>query len=471
MLSTRSLMSTLGAALASVVLMACGDDGSPGVPGKDGAPGNPGKDGTTTPGGDLSVNGITPGRVFLARSATLTISGFGTKWTKEKPPVVDFGDTAIKVDKIDVASPTALIVSITAGPAAKAGSHTVKVGDQTYVGFQVESPIAVTVTGTITQGSVALVNVKNKDVENPFDTGAVNAAYLEGATASPRVTLNPGTPQVFSASFTVLTDVDAKVGKGDLVVASGAGASPVLSIAPGALEVKAATPKTLAVGTASTGTFGAAFASTLYEISTPADSLNNLVLTTTGTLPTGAAPRVALLKAPGHFADLVGSAATQTFLNDGAATKYYAVVVDLAGTSGYGFSIINAQTAPAQAIVEAEPNDSVATAQVSTAYPFLLKAATLSAAGDADWVKITAPGAKKLHVKTLPGDAQADTTLRVYAADGTTAVTALLDDDYHEDLLTPADLAAGTYYVKVGASSFQAPVAGKNKYLLLVTFE
>jgi hypothetical protein len=84
-------MSTLGAALASVVLMACGEDGAPRVPGKDGAPGNPGKDGTTTPGGDLSVNGITPGRVFLARSATLTISGFGTKWTKKKPPVVDFG--------------------------------------------------------------------------------------------------------------------------------------------------------------------------------------------------------------------------------------------------------------------------------------------------------------------------------------------------------------------------------------------
>lgn len=484
MLSTRSLMSTLGAALASALLMACGEDGAAGVPGKDGAPGNPGKDGTSTPGGDLSVNGITPGRVFLARSATLTISGFGTKWTKEKPPVVDFGDTAIKVDKIDVASPTALIVSITAGAGAKAGSHTVKVGDQTYVGFQVESPIAVTVTGNVAQGSLVLVNVKNKDVENPFDTSStgdglfspkqfvgVDAAVLEGTTPSARVNFSVGDVQSYGATFTAAIDVDAKVAKSDFVIASGAGADVTPFIAPASFDVKASVAKPF-TGAASTNPIGTAFNSTLFETTPAVDTLNTLTIAAASGAPAGAAPSAFLLPAPGHFAGAIQGSTTKpaVFVQEGTG-KYFLVVEDLGGKASYNFTITNNAVTAAQSLAEVEANNTSATAQNATTFPFLLKGAKLASDVDEDWIKVTAPGGKKLHARTLAGDAQSDPVLEFRAADATTVI-ASADKDYQEDLVSPTNLAAGTYYIRVTASTESAPPsAGKEKYVLWVTFD
>src|SRR4051812_48214074 len=97
-------LGSLGVGFAAALMACSGDDGAAGAAGKDGT-GTPGKDGTGTTAG-ASLNGITPASVFLARSKTLTISGYGTQWTKEKLPTIDFGDPGIKVDKVEVASPT-----------------------------------------------------------------------------------------------------------------------------------------------------------------------------------------------------------------------------------------------------------------------------------------------------------------------------------------------------------------------------
>jgi hypothetical protein len=470
----------LGLGLA---LMACGgSDGAPGAPGKDGA-GTPGKDGTGTAGG-TSVNGVAPGKVFLARKATVSISGSGTQWTQDKPPAVDFGDAAIKVDKVDVASPTALIVSIAVGDAAKVGPHTVKVGEQSYVGFQVDSPVEVTIAGKMAQGSLVLLTVKNKDVQNPFDTAAsgdglfspkqflgVTAAAFEGATASPRVNFSIGDVQPYSATFTVAIDVDAKVAKSDFVLASGAGKDVTNFIAPQAFDIAASTAKAFS-GAASTNPIGTAFNSTLFETTPAADSLNSLTIAAATGAPTGAAPAMFLLPAPGHFADASqGSATTPAVFVQESAAKYFVVVEDLGGKASYNFTLTNTPVVAAQSLAEVDANNTSATAQVATTFPFLLKGAKLNGAADEDWVKVTAPGGKKLRARTFGGDAQADTVVEFRAADGGTVLATSEDKGFHEDLVSTAALAAGTYFVRVTASSFAAPAAGKEKYALWVSFE
>ena len=478
-------LGSLGFGLATVALMACsGDDGSPGGPGKDGV-GTPGKDGTATGGGGgASLNGVTPGSVFLARKATISISGNGTTWTKDKPPTVDFGDAAIKVDKVEVASPTALIASITAGQTAKTGAHTVKVGDQSYEGFQVASPIEVTVSGKATQGSLVLVTVKNKDVQNPFDTSAtgdglfspkrftgVEAAVLDGAKPSERVSFSVGDIQPYAATFTVAIDVDAKVAKSDIIIASGSTKDVTPFVAPASLDIAAATAKPL-TGATTTSPIGTAFTSTLFETTPAAESLNIFTIAAAAGAPAGAAPSVFILPAPGHFADATQGSATApaTFLQE-AAAKAFVVVEDLGGKASYNFTLTNTSSVAAQSLAEVDANNTAATAQLATAFPFLLKGAKLASAADEDWVKVTAPGAKKLRVRTFGGDAQADPVVEVRDADGVASIATSKDENFHEDLLTPSNLAAGTYYVRVTASPAAAPAAGAEKYVLWLNFE
>ncbi|CAN5899991.1 hypothetical protein BH11MYX4_BH11MYX4_46540 [soil metagenome] len=45
------------------------------------------------------------------------------------------------------------------------------------------------------------------------------------------------------------------------------------------------------------------------------------------------------------------------------------------------------------------------------------------------------------------------------------------DQGFHEDLVSTAALAVGTYFVRVTASTFTPPAAGKEKYVLWVSFE
>ena len=358
---------SLGICLA---LAACsGDDGAAG---KDGVAGTPGKDGTGTgtPGG-TSVNGVTPGQVFLARTASISISGSGTAWSKDKLPAVDFGDPGIKVDKVEVASPTALIVSITTSNAAKVGAHTVKVDEQAYVGFQVASPIEVTVTGKAAQGSLVLVTVKNKDVQNPFDTSStgdgvfsakqftgIDAAILDNGKPSDRVAFRVADVQPYSASFSATIDVDAKVAKSDIVIASGDPKTPTAFVAPATLDVAASTAKAF-TGAASTNPIGAAaLTSTLFETTPATDTLYTLSIAAAAGAPTGSAPSTFLLPAPGHFADAAQGSATApaVFVQEGTA-KYFVVVEDLSGKSGYNFTLTNTGIAAGQALAEVEANN------------------------------------------------------------------------------------------------------------------
>jgi hypothetical protein len=127
--------------------------GSQGPPGEQGPSGEQGPPGQGVDGGTgvaPSVSGITPANAFLARSGEVTISGYGTKWTSAT--TVDFG-ADITVDKITVASPTALVVNFTVDSTAALGPRDVKVKDgantESYKGaFSLLSPIALTFRGT-----------------------------------------------------------------------------------------------------------------------------------------------------------------------------------------------------------------------------------------------------------------------------------------------------------------------------------
>ncbi len=278
--------------------------------------------------------------------------------------------------------------------------------------------------------------------------------------------------QPYSATFTVAIDVDAKAAKSDLIIASGDAKSPLAFIAPSGLDIAATTAKAF-TGAALTSPIGTALNSTLFETTLTADSLNSVTITAAAGAPTGAAPTAFLLPAPGHFADAAGrasSTAAASFFQEGAG-KYYVVVADLGGAAGYNFTLTNTAASAAQSLAEVEPNNTSATAQVATTFPFLLKAAKLAGAADEDWVKVTAPGAKKLHARTFAGDAKADTVLQIVAADGTTVLATSSDDNYHEDLTSTAALAAGTYFVKVTASDVAPPAAGAEKYLMWLNFE
>src|SRR5580704_6372405 len=86
-----------------------GQQGPAGMNGSDGTNGEAGPPGSGAP-ATPSVSGITPPQSYLSRTTELTISGYGTNWSSAT--TVDFGGTDIAVNKITVASPTALVVSI-----------------------------------------------------------------------------------------------------------------------------------------------------------------------------------------------------------------------------------------------------------------------------------------------------------------------------------------------------------------------
>jgi hypothetical protein len=71
-----------------------------------------------------------------------------------------------------------------------------------------------------------------------------------------------------------------------------------------------------------------------------------------------------------------------------------------------------------------------------------------------------------LHVWTLPGNEKTDTTVEVFATDGSTPLAPLKDDGFHEEVLTQTIPQAGPVYVKIAASSYYEDTA-KNYRLYL----
>lgn len=445
---------TLACIVPALLLAACGS-GDPGPAGPAGPAGPGAAD-------EPSVSGIVPNRAFLARKLDVTISGFGTKF--DAATTVDFG-AGITVDKLTVASPTALVASITIDKFAQAGARDVSVNAggkaSVYKGaFGVESPLKLALHGPVAQGGIVFATAQGKDLGTPFDTTSESGGLLAPpvfvglkATDNPGMTASISDVQLYTASFTLTIDVTAPAGQKPFSITSGVDAADQVEFPfPEGLNVAARQPTPLTSGTAASASFTNGYDTTLYSFTPPAGP-TAVDFTLTGTAQ-GASPRLVVLPKSGKFNDLI-SAGTSSLLATAAADPYYLIAFDPSGTKGYQVQVKAVATA-ATAAAEAANNNTSGTAQVASSLPFILQNATLSDANDEDWIAITAAAGdvgKKIRVVTS-GDPKTDTLVEVFRSDGTTTLGGPSGDfDYPEDHLSAAIPAAGTYYVKISAGS------------------
>jgi hypothetical protein len=443
--------------------------------------GDAGPKGDVGPAGPVepSISGIVPGRAFLARKVDVTISGSGTRWAEGT--TADFG-AGVTVDKLVVASPTALVASLTIAASAASGPRDVTVDTDgvaaTYKGaFTVESPLALTVKGTAAQGSVFFVTATSKDLSTPFDTtsesgGLFAPPTFTGVTVKdiPGILLSVSDVSLYKAELTFVVDVTSAPGKKALSLVSGAEGTPQTAFPyPDGLDLVARQAVPLALGAASSQSAKTPFESKLLSFSPAAGTaITDVAVTAKGA---DFAPRVILLPKSGRFDDaLTGFVSASTFVST-SADPLYAVVLDTSGKTG-DFTIL-ARSTVAATTTEAASNETFDAAQAIAALPTIVTNGQLTSETDVDWyaVTVTAGDAgKKLRVITAPGDAEADPVVEVFKDDGATAVGQKADSGFHENFLSPA-LPAGTYRIKISVSKESPYKASASRYQLALRIE
>ena len=439
---------------------------------------------TTTTTATPSANAVIPASGFIGRQMRVEISGDNTTWTSAA--TVSFG-AGVTVGTVTVASPTDLFAEITIAPTAASGLRDVKVSDggvdaTLTQAFQLDNPVTLEIQGTTAQGSIGLFTLTNHDFDNAFDTTSVaNPNNPFGAPVFTNLAVNGPTGVTFTvsnvtgytANGTILLDTNAAPGA--VTIESGPTGTIVTSPA-GNLAVAARSATVLALGVAGSATVAKAFDSQLFEYDAAAPGagqalLNTIAATTTSTT---AAPTVFLLPASGAWADELTSGASVSQITS-AVTKYYAVTLDTSGAQGFQYGV-KATALGVTIVNEVEPNNTVATAQTATVFPAMFSgatgAATLTDDTDVDFIKITVPAGKKVHVITVPGDPQCDTVVDVLNASGVVSLGGpSADTNYHEDFTSTAVPAAGTYLVKISASQAGFFSATMNHYQAVILLE
>jgi hypothetical protein len=449
-----------------------GQQGPAGMNGTDGTNGEAGPPGSSQP-ANPSVSGITPPQSFLARTTELTISGYGTSWSSAT--TVDFGGTDIAVNKITVASPTALVVSISTSKSAAIGPRDVTVKDgantETYKGaFQVLSPLVITFQGNVAQGGWVYANIKELDLSTPLDT---TTDANTGAFSNIAVTAPAGVNYLvtavgdYTATVEFQIDVDATTGVADLDLVSGpAGATTNIdSPAPKAFNVAAVTPTALVAGTSVSGTTAAAFDTSVYSF-TPTSASQTILDFGISTTSSTATPGLYLLTdtkwadfATGAVAQSGGGTfsfvATQT-------TPLYAITWDQSGATG-PFTLAGVVSTPAASTAAATATDGTATTAIpATTFPFVLTGGDLSNnGGGGDWVKVKMPAGKTSLRVQSSGDTQTDAVVAV-TTDGSTAAGTTTDNTETGTIVdaTFTGLTAGSTYYVTFTEGFSGQLSG-----------
>lgn len=408
---------------------------------------------------DASISAVIPNKVFLGRMVDVTISGAGTKWTDTTK--VNFG-AGITVLNQTVASTSAIVATIEVGPEAAIGPRDVSVTDAdgtwTYKGaFKLESPLDLTMTGTVAQGSIVITRAKQLDLSTPFDTTSTGDGFFEpfvytnlSAVGSEGINAQVDGVDLYTTDLVLLVDVETPAGKGDLTVHSGPLGDTIPSPAPGAIDIAARMPDALPENGSVKGMVGAPLASLLFSFTPSGPGLYSI----TSTASSGDAnPNVAVLPKSGRFIDLLDFTGNPSILATNT-DPFYLIYWDNSGSSNYLATLKSTKIVTA----DVDPNDTCAAAQPAGALPALIKNLFLSSETDVDWISFDVAAAdigKVVHVTTEAGDAKTDTVLEVYQSN----CTAILgepssDADYHEDLTTTPILAAGKHFVKVTNSTF-----------------
>lgn len=454
-------------AVALLTLAACGGSTGPagpqGDPGPAGPAGPAGSSGTTT----SSVSGITPDHVFLARTAEVTISGFGTSWSSST--TVDFG-AGITVKKLTVASPTALVANISIDKGATMGARDVTVkdaaGNATYSGaFKVISPIELTLQGNVAQGSIVTAHVKNLDLANPFDTTQGNLSLTAGTGVlglAQNVT-------DFGAEFLIAIDVPA-IGTQDIDVVSGAPNDPtdVEFPAPKAITIATRMATALTAGTPVNGNIMQAYDSYLYSYTPSSTALTILDFAATPSAPTAnSQAAMYLLPKSGSWTNQLTGGTSFSWLSS-ATDPFYAVYADLSGATGAYTASVTATTPAANAAATAS-DGTRGTALTASALPFVLTSGALDAKHTSDWVSYKATAAdvgKRFWVQTT-SDFQTDIAITAYDSSGTNQVGQPVENlNLFTGQTGPDDgtigpiPSAGTYYIVFAAGQAFDPAHG-----------
>jgi hypothetical protein len=224
---------------------------------------------------DQSLNGVFPSSGFIGRKVRVEVSADNASFV-DGSVTVDFG-AGVTVDKVSVASPTAVFAEITISDTAVLGLRDVTVrndGDALTLrqAFQLESPVAFAAQGSVAQGSVVAFTARNLDFSSPFDAtcgAAVFGICLE--YTGMQMTVPAGMNAVISAvdpytvSGTLYIDLDAT--SGPIRFTSGPAddaAKQVISAVGVDTEVAQRTATELAANTPATTTVMTAFDSHLY---------------------------------------------------------------------------------------------------------------------------------------------------------------------------------------------------------------
>ncbi|HTR53977.1 MAG TPA: hypothetical protein VMJ10_24955 [Kofleriaceae bacterium] len=446
-------------------------------------------DNGTTP----TASGVFPADGFAGRSLRVEISGDATKW--KDGATVTFGD-GITVNMVEVASPTDLFADITIDPAAMTGMRDVTVtsgGTFTLAqAFEIDAPIDVSTSGIVAQGSLPLLTFVNHDTANPFDQ--TQGTDQNGNTIYPNlqltgpagVTFEINSVTDFSVSALALIDVDAGAG-GPITITTGPTGSQVTSNID-SFPIMARSATTLTSGTAATGTLAAPNDSQLFEI-TAAANPSEVDFAIPFPSDPNAQPVIFILDSSGHWSNIVSASVLATFfgdiplqsvgLLDQTGGKYYAVLFDLGGDSGYNYSVTG-HTAAFTNVAQAAAASTAAGQSVATAQPVLITPAAITSTETANIYKYTTGVVGNyVHAVTFGGDTATDTGIEIDDTTTTACDTALTDDgeggsviDFTvggEDTVTGSGLTSTTFCVRVLKGSAYA--AAHTAYQLSVWLE
>lgn len=470
-MAMRRIFSWASIAAASAAwVMGCADD--PGPQGPKGDPGSKGDPGDPAASGTPSISAVTPVSAFLARTVDVTISGNGTSFSDKT--TVDFGPK-IKVDSLVVASPTALVATVTIEGGAALGARDITVSgggaELTYKGaFEVQSPLKLTIDGTPAQGSVYYVHARGLDFTSPFDTTSTGDGFFTplvftNISISPTLGVYGEVSYVtdYSAELRFVTDVDTAPGPQDLWIQSGPPKDFFDFPSPAAYTLEARKPTALVAGTPAPFQVTKPAQSSLFSYA-PGDIATRIVDVALTATDADAFPAAYFLPKSGKFNDLFAAGSSKTLVLT-TTDPIYLIALDGSPTyAGYTGKINLSETLAASS-EEKEPNDSknLALANGAVAPPAVTLSAALSDASDEDWYAVSvAQGdvGKSIRVQTTGLDAFTDTVVDIYEVQGNALVSigpdgSPSDDSAYLDELTSTALGAvGTYYVKVYASTY-----------------
>lgn len=422
-----------------------------------------------------SASGVFPAEGFIGRQVRVEVSGEETKWADGA--TLSFGD-GITVSNVSVASESDIFADLDiAGTAALSDRDvTVTSGKETdtlKAAFKTKSPIDFTIQGQAAQGSVALFTVTNHDFDSAFDTTTTGDGFTApivftniALDGGPGVALQISNVTPYTITGLVLIDTDAPAMTAPMSVVSGpAGGTTVTSNLGAPVAIMARTATAITSGTPAVASIATADDSALYSVTPGAfPSVAQLAISTTD--PNGQ-PNLAILPASGHFADLLAaSPSANEVLKSGSL---YVIAYDLSGAAGYSYKLTGNTVTLTGTAADTDPGNDLSTGATTVTPPVLIDNASLTSDTDEDWFKLTVPAGKKIHVVTAAGDPLTDTLVDIYGPNnGTTSFAESSDNNYHEDLLSPAVTVAGTYYVKISASTSGFFDPAHNAYLAAI---